>query len=428
MDIVRENENGLRPGQIKEALAESLRGKNPKKVLIIPPDITRANSGGGDITSMYFELFEASGVYADILPAIGTHTPMTRGEQIAFFGPQIPEGRFLVHDWRNKVTKIGEVPASFVREASEGIMDMPIEFEISNYLLDPSYDLILSVGQVVPHEVAGMANYTKNIAVGCGGSGFIGKSHMLGAFYGLERVMGRDHTPVRKVFDYVQSNFLAGLPLEYVLTVTASKSGKTEILGLYIGSSREGFAKAVKLSQRHNISYVKRPIENCVVWLDGREFHSTWIGNKAVYRTRMAMAEGGQLVVLAPGVKMFGEDPQNDRLIRKYGYIGRENVLRLRETEADLQENPSVAAHLIHGSADGKFEVTYAAPNLTRQEIEGAGFGFMPFDEAAKKYDPKNLKQGYNILPTGKGDEGTEEIYFIENPALGLWALEGAFD
>jgi nickel-dependent lactate racemase len=388
-------------------------------VLLVPPDITRANSGAGHITSIYFELFENSGIQTDILPALGTHAPMTKAQQVDFFGSGIPEERFLVHDWRNKTTKIGEIPASFVREVSEGVMDAAMEFEISNYLLDSSYDLILSIGQVVPHEVAGMANYTKNIAVGCGGSGFISKSHMLGAFYGLERIMGRDRSPVRKVFDYAQQYFLSDLPLEYVLTVTEKNAG---ILGLYIGKSRDGFEKAVKLSQKHNITYVTHPIKTCVAWLDEREFNSAWLGNKAIYRMRMAMADKGRLIICAPGVKMFGEDIENDRLIRKYGYIGRKNILKLCKTESDLQENLSVAAHLIHGSSDKRFDITYAARHLSKQEIEGAGFDYIPFEEAVKKYNPKNLKQGYNPVPGG------EEIYFIENPALGLWALKGAFD
>jgi nickel-dependent lactate racemase len=415
--IILENESGLALEQIKESLVKSLKGKNLKKVLLIPPDITRSNSGAGLLTAIYYDMLEMAGTAADILPALGTHAPMTRAEQISFFGEKIPQERFLTHKWRDGVTKIGEIPADFVRGVSEGVMEESMDVEISNHLLDPSYDLILSVGQVVPHEVVGMANYTKNIVVGCGGSAFINKSHMLGAFYGLERIMGRDHSPVRKVFDYAQENFLAQLPLEYVLTVTV----KSEIIGLYIGKGREGFTKAVILSQKHNLNYVKKPFKTCVVYLDEREFHSTWLGNKAIYRTRMAMADGGRLVVLAPGVRMFGEDGENDRLIRKYGYIGRENILKLVKTEPDLQNNLSAAAHLIHGSSDGRFDITYAAKHLNKEEVEGAAFGYMPFDEAVKKYDPKLLKQGYNTLQNG------EEIYFIENPALGLWALEGAF-
>jgi nickel-dependent lactate racemase len=295
-------------------------------------------------------------------------------------------------------------------------MDEAFDVEISNYLLDPTYDLILSIGQVVPHEVVGMANYTKNIIVGCGGSRFINKSHMLGAFYGMERIMGRDETPVRKVFDYAQEHFISKLPLEYVLTVTVSKDKKTDVIGLYIGKGREGFTRAAKLSKRHNLTYLDKPAKTCVVWLDEREFHSTWLGNKAIYRTRMAMANGGHLIVLAPGVKMFGEDAENDRLIRKYGYIGRENILKLCKTETDLQNNLSVAAHLIHGSSDGRFSVTYATSKLRKDEVEGVAFNFMPFDEAMDMYNVSNLKQGYNLMLE-------EEIYFIKNPATGLWSL-----
>jgi len=413
--IAIENENGgLRLEEIRAGLVQSIEGRDLKKVLLIPPDFTRMNSGAGVITAMYYEML--GDVQVDILPALGTHAPMTREQQIAFFGEGIPEERFLVHDWRNHVSKIGEVPGEYVREVSEGLMDDTLEVEVTNYLLDPGYDLILSIGQVVPHEVVGMANYTKNIVVGCGGSRFINRSHMLGAFYGMERIMGRDRTPVRQVFDYAQEHFISKLPVEYVLTVTRTENEKTNILGLYIGREREGFEQAVALSQKHNLNYLDRPMRTCVVWLDEREFHSTWLGNKAVYRTRMAMADGGRLVVLAPGVRMFGEDAENDRIIRKHGYVGRERILELVKTEEDLQNNLGAAAHLIHGSSDGRFSITYAAKHLSREEIEGVAFDYMPFDKALEKYNPSTLKPGWNVL-------NNEEIYFIENPALGLWAL-----
>ena len=417
--ITFENENGgLSLEEIRVGLAQSIQGRDLRKVLLIPPDFTRMNSGAGIITSLYYELLK--GARVDILPALGTHAPMTREQQIAFFGEGIPEERFLVHDWRKNVRKIGEVPGTYVREVSEGLMDDTLDVEVSNYLLDPGYDLILSIGQVVPHEVVGMANYTKNIVVGCGGSRFINRSHMLGAFYGMERIMGRDQTPVRKVFDYAQEHFLTQLPIEYVLTVTTTENDKTNILGMYIGKERACFERAVHLSQKHNLNYLSRPMKTCVVWLDEREFHSTWLGNKAVYRTRMAMADGGRLIVLAPGVRMFGEDTENDRIIRKYGYIGRKRVLDLVKSEKDLQENLGAAAHLIHGSSDGRFGITYATKQLTCEKIEGVAFDYMPLDEAIAKYNPSELKPGWNEL------DG-EEVYFIENPALGLWALEGMF-
>ena len=415
--IFAENEEkGLSSEQLKENLSKSIEGRSLKKVLLIPPDITRLNSGAGIITSLYYELLE--GVHVDILPALGTHAPMTREEQITFFGDSIPADRFLIHDWRGGVTKVGEVPADYVHDVSGGLMKEPMDVEISNYLLDPSYDLILSIGQVVPHEVVGLANYTKNIVVGCGGSRFINLSHMLGAVCGMEQIMGKDHSPVRKVFDYAEEHFISKLPVMYVLTVTVTEGENTDIIGLYIGKGRAGFDRAVELSIKRNLIYLDTPIKTCVVWLDEREFHSTWLGNKAIYRTRMAMADDGHLIIIAPGVEKFGEDAENDRLIRKFGYIGRDNILELCKTEPELQDNLSAAAHLIHGSTDGRFKVTYAAGKLSKDEVEGVAFNHMPYDEAFGKYDPSKLKTGYNTMPDG------EEVFFIENPALGLWALK----
>ena len=406
--------NGVSLEQLSDCLRQSLKGRKCGKVLLIPPDITRSGSGAGIITALYYDLLK--GAHVDILPATGTHAHMTRDEQTAFFGDAIPAERFLTHRWRDGVRKVGEVPASFVREVSDGLMDAAIDVELSGYLLDPSYDLILSIGQVVPHEVAGMANYTKNIVVGCGGSSFINRSHMLGAVYGMERVMGKDNSPVRKVFDYAQEKLISKLPVEYVLTVTVSDGDQAKIIGLYIGKDRDGFNKAVALSRKHNITYLNEPLQTCVVFLDEREFRSTWLGNKAIYRTRMAMADSGRLIILAPGVGTFGEDAENDRLIRKYGYTGRERILELCNCEPELEKNLSAAAHLIHGSAEGRFTVTYAAGKLSREEVEGVGFSYMPYDDAVKKYDPARMVNGYNVMQDG------EKVFYIDNPALGLWA------
>ncbi len=414
--IFIKNDSGIKREELRTALERSLDFKNLKKVLIIPPDYTRMYSGAGMITEMYYELLSDT-CEVDILPALGTHEPMTREECRAFFGEKIPYEKILVHNWKTDVEKIGVVPGEYVAEVSDGLVDTPVDVEVNRRLLDPTYDLIISVGQVVPHEVVGMANYSKNIFVGVGGSSMINSSHMLGAFYGMERIMGRDYSPVRKVFDYAQKHFISHLPLLYVLTVTTNKGDEVTLHGLYIGDKRDMFELAVAHSREKNLTYVDKPLKKVVVYLDEREFKSTWLGNKAVYRTRMAIADGGELIVLAPGVKKFGEDTENDRLIRKYGYVGRERVLELVKENDDLKENLSVAAHLIHGSSDGRFSITYATEHLSQKEVEGVAFGYIPYAEAAKKYDPKKLADGFNTV------DG-EEIFYISNPALGLWSYK----
>jgi len=415
---------GIDEKELRLALERSIQeqGKEIKKVLLLPPDYTRSHSGAGRITAIYYDILKDS-CQVDIMPALGTHVPVSDEERIAFFGEEIPKECFYVHNWRQDVVKIGEVPAEFVREVSEGLMDESIDVEVNRRLLDDSYDLIISIGQVVPHEVVGMANYSKNIFVGCGGSKMINKTHMLGAFYGLERIMGHDHSPVRKVFDYAEANFIQNIPLMYVLTVTTySEEEGVKIHGLFIGRDRKIFEEAVALSQQKNLEFLDKPLKKVVVYLDEQEFKSTWLGNKSVYRTRMAIADGGELIVLAPGVRRFGEDMENDRLIRKYGYVGRMKVLDLYKQNEDLQNNQSVAAHLIHGSSDGRFSITYAVQHLTQEEVEGVNFKYMPFEEAIKKYNPDRLKNGFNVLEDG------EEVFFISNPALGLWVDKSRFN
>ena len=416
--VLKSGENKSISGTaLEQALEKSIEGRveSLKKVLLIPPDLTRMHSGAGKITEIYYRLLKDR-CHVDILPALGTHDPMTAGECRLFFGEDVPFEAVLAHNWRSDVVKIGQVPGEYVNEVSGGLISDPIDVEVNRRLLDKSYDLIISIGQVVPHEVVGMANYSKNIFVGCGGSDMINRSHMLGAFYGMEKIMGRDHSPVRKVFDYAEQNFIKEVPLMYVLTVTTQTEGRVAMHGLFIGRDRGLFEKAVELSREKNLSYVEKPLKKVVVYLDEREFKSTWLGNKAIYRTRMAIADGGELVVLAPGVKKFGEDDGNDALIRKYGYVGRESILELCGRMDDLKENLSVAAHLIHGSSDGRFSVTYATEKLTRKEIEGVNFNYEPLREALGKYTPGKLEEGLNILDNG------EEIFYISNPALGLWA------
>lgn len=416
-------ETGIDNSDLKNYLTQSLEGYGKKlnKILLLPPDFTRGHSYAGKITAMYYEMLKDT-CHIDIMPTLGTHEAMNEFECKTFFGDSIPMDRYIAHNWRNDVVKVGEVPGEFVAEVSEGLVDNKVDVEVNKRLLDKSYDLIISIGQVVPHEVVGMANYSKNIFVGCGGSNMINQSHMLGAFYGMERMMGQCNTPVRKVFDYAEENFIQGIPLMYVLTVTSQVNCVTTLNGLFIGRDRKLFEQAVELSQQKNLTFVEKPLKKVVVFLDEYEFKSTWLGNKAVYRTRMAIADGGELIILAPGVKKFGEDDTNDILIRKYGYIGRENILKLSKEKEDFKKNLSVAAHLIHGSSDDRFTITYAVQKLTKKEVEDVNFKYMPLSEAYEKYDPKKLKDGYNILENG------EEIFYVSNPALGLWADKSRFN
>ena len=408
--------------EVRAILKEVFDGMGKKnRVLALPPDFTRLNSYAGEITEMVYDYY--GDTLTDIMPALGTHTPMTEEQMDVMFG-HVPHDLFRVHDWRNDVVTVGQVPAEYVNEVSEGRLNYTWPAQVNKLLLDPSFDLILSIGQVVPHEVIGMANYTKNIFVGVGGSEGINQSHYLGATYGMERIMGRAKSPVRDVMEYARKNFISDLPIVYIQTVRAKneETGAMELKGIFIGDDFECFQKAADLSLETNFIMLDREIKKCIVYLDPEEFKSTWLGNKSVYRTRMALADDAELIVIAPALREFGEDKTIDALIRKYGYKGTPHTLEATEKNQDLQDNLGASAHLIHGSSEGRFTIKYCpGPEMTREEIEGVGFSYGDINEMLERYPLETLKDGWNVMPDG------EEIYYISNPALGLWAYPERF-
>jgi nickel-dependent lactate racemase len=405
---------------LKRGLVEALtKFGSRKKVLAIPPDITRYHSMAGRLTEMAWEHYGER--LTDVLPALGTHTAMS-GEEIGKMFGKVPRSLFRVHDWRHDLVTLGEVPSSFLNTVSEGRVSYSWPAQVNRLLVQGHHDLILSIGQVVPHEVIGMANYNKNILVGTGGEEGINKSHFLGAAYGLERIMGRATTPVRSVLNYAWEHFATELPVLFVQTVIGRNPGGALVVrGLFIGDDEACFMKAAELSIKVNFQMLEEPLHKVVVYLDPGEFKSTWLGNKSIYRTRMAIADGGELLVLAPGLNVFGEDREIDRLIRNWGYLSTEEILEAVKKERELQDNLSAAAHLIHGSTEGRFRVTYCPGHLTRREIESVHYRYGDLQEMVSRYNPQQLKEGPNKMPDG------EQIYFISNPALGLWSWKEKF-
>ena len=287
---------------LKEGINQAL-GKlgERKRVLAIPPDITRFYSQAGLLTQFVFDYYGEK--LTDILPALGTHAAMSAAEIKRMFG-HVPASLFRVHDWRNDVVTLGEVPADFLESVSEGKVSFTWPAQVNKLLQTGGHDLILSIGQVVPHEVIGMANYNKNIFVGTGGPEGINKSHFLGAAYGMERMMGRADTPVRRVLNYASEHFAKALPIVYVHTVIGrNEAGELVVRGLFIGDDEECFLKASELSLQVNFQMLDNPLEKVVVYLEPEEFKSTWLGNKSIYRTRMAIADGGELIVTGTGTE-----------------------------------------------------------------------------------------------------------------------------
>lgn len=408
--------------QLLEEAKQRLGIARYRRVLLLPPDITRAHAGVGWMTEYLYRRLDDLGAEVHVIPTLGQHVPHTAEVNEWMFG-SIPNERIHAHDWKNGVTHVGTVPAEVMRERTGGAVDWEMPVDLNTMLMEQDWDLIINVGHVVPHEVLGFANHNKNYFIGLGGKRTLGAAHMASAVYGIENNLGNLLTPVRSCFNYAEEHFLGHLPDVYLQVVMAyTDDGELAHTGVFVGDDLDTYYAAARASAEQNITAFDQPVDKIVAVMQADEFHATWVANKAVYRTRMAMADGGELLIIAPGVERFGEQPEVDALIRKYGYLSKSEVLDKYATEADMQEIPHATAHLVHGSAEGRFTITYAPGGLTQQEVESVGYEYMDVDEALRRYDPDVLTDGWNTMADG------ERIYFISTPSAGLWSTRERLD
>jgi len=421
-------ESALTQQQIADActrlIAEARNriNSNLKRVLLLPPDLTRAHSGAGRITELLYRQLDAEGAYVEVIPTLGQHVPHTEAENKWMFG-SIPNDRIFAHDWRHGCVHVGTVPGSYVSETTGGVADWDIPIDLNTKLINEQWDLVINIGHVVPHEVLGFANHNKNYFIGIAGKDTICAAHIAAAVYGIENNLGCLVTPLRACFNYAEERFLKNIPDVFIqIVMQRDQHNKLVTSGLFIGDDLETYLQAARRSREQNITVFEKPIKKVVAVMQADEFRSTWVANKAVYRTRMAIADGGELLIIAPGLERFGEQPEVDALIRKYGYKGTPRTLALYKTEPDMKAIPHAVAHLIHGSSDGRFTIRYAPGHLSQQEIEQVGFEYADINEVQARYNPAVMKEGWNTMPDG------EEVFYISTPSAGLWATREKLD
>ncbi|HEX4141095.1 MAG TPA: lactate racemase domain-containing protein [Candidatus Methylacidiphilales bacterium] len=388
---------------------------NLRRVLLLPPDLTRAHSGAGWITETLYNLL-AKTCDVHVIPTLGQHVPHTEAENKWMFG-SIPHARIHAHDWRHGVVRIGKIPAARVAESTGGKADWEIPVDLNRSLIEEPWDLIINIGHIVPHEVLGFANHNKNYFIGLGGKETICASHIAAGVYGIENNLGNLITPLRACYNWAEEQFLGRLPDVY-FQVVMKRDAQNKLVhtGVFVGDDLETYLQAARLSREVNIITFDKPLKKIVAHMQGDEFRSTWVANKAVYRTRMAMADGGELLIIAPGLERFGEQPDVDALIRRYGYAPTREVLDLYKRHADMQDLAHGTAHLIHGTSEGRFTIRYAPGHLTRTDIEQVKFAYADLGETLKRYPIGEMKEGWNTMPDG------EEVFYISTPSAGLWS------
>jgi nickel-dependent lactate racemase len=410
--------DGQSAGKLIDILLAKIRKRygNLRRVLLVPPDITRLHSFAGELTVMLYERL-SSGVHVEVMPALGSHLPMTEAEIRKMF-PGIPLSCFRIHDWRRDVTECGEVPAARIREISEGVLDFSITCSVNRILFEGRWDRIISIGRIVPHELAGIANFSKNILIGLGGSNTISKSHYTAAVYGMERLMGKIENPMRQILRYMEDNCISSLPLTYLMTVRSIHDGRLVTRGIFAGDDESAYRAGAEVCQKVSITKLDHPAGKIVAFMDGEDYHTAWVANKAIYRSRMALADGGELIVIAPGVKQFGEDEECDRFIRRVGYRTTKEMVNLVNNDPETAAHLTEVSHIIISSPEERFSMQYAPGQLSREETEAVGWHYCDPKDMMQRYDISRLNEGWNLLPDG------EEVYFVPRPAGGLWCAE----
>lgn len=390
-------------------------GRPLTRVLLLPPDLTRAHSGVGRITETIYTALAAT-CDVHVIPTLGQHQPHTEAENRWMFG-SIPHARIHAHDWIGGVTRLGSIPGSLVQETTGGLADWDIPVDLNTMTVTQPWDLIVNIGHVVPHEVLGFANHNKNYFIGLGGKDTICTAHLAAAIFGIENNLGRLITPLRACFNWAEQQFLGDLPDVYLQVVMRrDEENRLVTSGIYVGDDLETYLAAARASRRQNITLFDEPVDKVVAVMQADEFRSTWVANKAIYRTRLAIGDGGELLIVAPGLERFGEQEGVEQLIRRYGYTGRDRILELYRTHDDLRALAHGAAHLVHGSSDGRFTIRYAPGHLTRSDIEGVGFAHADLAETLARYPPDRMQEGWNTMLDG------ERVFFISTPSAGLWA------
>ncbi len=419
------------------------RGKK-QTILVIPPDISRLHSAAGELTA---RLYASWSPYATIkiMPALGTHRRMTPDELRSMFGPQIPLRDYLYHDWRWGVVRAHTLGArELVRllgtdrneedgesgESGDSSVRLrgttrtgQLHVYINHHIMSRRYTRIVSIGQVAPHEVVGMSNHVKNLVIGCGGKQVIDFSHYYSAKIGMANLIGTPNTPIRTLLNAIYDASLAHLPVHFAMTVmTEELDGIFRPYALCIGDDTECFDAAAAASTEANIIPEPRCYDLVVAYLPRRQYRSLWLANKAIYRLSDIVATGGELLIIAPGVDRVAEDDAfGDLIVRHGGYMGSAAVERelnqsgrRRRGRHSLSANLAVAAHLIHGSPEERYKVTYATDSLSPELLQRLGYQHRTL-ASINAYRPFRRPVGGCTNALGR------DYYYVYNPGFRLW-------
>lgn len=391
--------------EMREIVGAALAGVRPgTRVLAVIPDRTRDDNTDLLFPMVSRALAAAGAGRLDALVAQGTHPPMTETEKRAKIGAGLADlplfGEVFDHHWDDpsQLATLGTLSADEVSALTGGLMRQDVPIQLNIRLAPGAYDLILVLGAVVPHEVAGFAGGAKYFFPGVAGPALTHLTHWLGALATIEHVIGRVETPTRHVIEAAADRVTT--PVIGLTSVSTRTADGLRTHGLFTGTLRETVRQAAAVSAQVHIRYTGRRFRRVIALLDDH-YDEMWVAGKASYKLGAIIEHGGELVIYAPHLKTISTT--HGRLIEKYGYAPLEQVREMVDGSDELSANLCVAAHLAHVSygsrvaADGRIAPRYRitlASSIPSEVCARVRLGYAPLesiDVAAARRDPDTL-------------------------------------
>jgi lactate racemase len=383
-----------------------------KRVLVIVPDATRT----APLPLLFDALWSKLAGVAErvqVLIALGTHPPLDEAQIARLLGleGQSP-GRYASlevfnHDWNcdAALCRLGSLSASETREISQGRLSLDVPVRINSRIRD--CDVVLVLGPVFPHEVAGFSGGNKYFFPGISGPELLNFFHWLGALITNVEIIGVADTPVRRVIDRAA----ALIPVERrCVAFVVSPSGGVH--GLSYGTPESAWRNAVNLSSRVHVRRVERSFRQ-VLSCAPPMYDELWVAGKCMYKLEPVVADGGELIIFAPHLKTISQT--HGELIERIGYHVRDYFTKQWDQFKDVPWG--VLAHSTHVRGTGTFEngderprvkVTLAT-GLPRELCERIGLGYR--DPASIDVESFANREDEGILLVRKAGE---QLYRLE--------------
>jgi len=379
-------DRSLTAAEVRQVLTDGLDGSRwaGKKVLVVIPDSTRT----APIPLMYRLLHEVLGPRVaglDFLVALGTHPAMDDAALGRLVGVDVRDGRtgdstIFNHRWDLDETfvTVGVIPASEVRAASGGRMDLDVPVRLNRLVGDPNgqrpYDELLVCGPVFPHEVAGFSGGNKYFVPGVSGQEVIDVTHWLGALLTSKEIIGVADTPMRRLIDRAAS--FIPTPSSLIAMVMHGH----DLRGLFVGEMEATWRRATELSAELDIVWVDRPYRR-VLSMVPEMYDDLWTGAKGMYKLEPAVADGGEVVIYAPHITEVSH--VHGRIIDEIGYHVRDYFTSQWDRFSHFPWG--VVAHSTHVRGAGTFvngverariDLTLAT-GIPKERCERIGLGYL---------------------------------------------------